>query len=384
VSDAPPDLPPTPRWLMALWLGAPALLALAIGVAGQGADGGAWLPLGLASALALAARDRAPAAAWALSLLPAVVAALAFAPAIAPALVVAVLPLAALAAGAPPRRSLPAAAVTLVVLGLAARPMATPDAGRGDEVVLALLCLTLTATGWLIGYALRVRRRHAAALEERARWLEDRRVADAAVAAQRERHAIARELHDLVTHNVSVMTVQASAAAAMLDVDGPQARQAVAAVEATGRSAMSELRAMLAALRDDASAERQAQPGLTQLDGLVAPLRHAGLAVDVTVVGDVTDLPAPVGLSAYRIVQEALTNALRHAAASRVTVRVARAAEVLTVEVHDDGVGLAGPPDRSGNGLAGMRERAALLRGTLDVDSSPAGGTTVRARLGLA
>jgi signal transduction histidine kinase len=369
---------------VALWLGAPALLALAIGVAGQLTGGGAWLALGVVSAAALAGRERAPWAAWAASLAVPVVAAVGLRAAIAPALVVATLPLAAVAASAPVRRSLPAAVVTLAVLAGCATPLGLRGPGAALAVTLGLLCLALAATGWLIGYALLTRRRHAAAQEERARWLE----ADAAHAAQRERHAIARELHDLVSHNVSVMTVQANAAAAMLDVDPERARAPIAAIESTGRSAMAELRAMLAALREDDAAERRAQPRLAELDALAAPLRAAGLAVDVAVDADVTALPAPVDLSAYRIVQEALTNALRHAGAHRVAVRVARDADALTVEVHDDGIGLSATPAAAaaarGNGLAGMRERAALLRGTLDVESPATGGTTVRARLGLA
>ncbi|OKI33236.1 two-component sensor histidine kinase [Saccharothrix sp. CB00851] len=206
--------------------------------------------------------------------------------------------------------------------------------------------------------------------------VRNRRVA-LAQAAQRavgeEQARIARELHDVIAHGVSVIVVQAAAADDVFDQRPDRAREALRSIDATGRATLEELRKLLGAVRPE---ER---PGLDRLADLVEPLRAAGLHVDVR--RDPVPLPAGVDLSAYRIVQEALTNTLRHAHASRADVVVRNDSGVLELEVRDDGRGgVAG----FGRGITGMRERAALLGGTVDAGPLPEGGFRVRARLPLA
>lgn len=390
--SAPPSLPVTPRWLVLVWDWGPAAVAVATSVLVAFSEGAGWLVLGLAAAVLLGLRARAPLAAWLGSLAVLGIAAGISNAGASLALFLPTLPLAAVSAARAPRTSLAAALMTFAALCAAVLSVTTADPEPLEAVLVAGVCVALAASGWLIGYALLTRRRYAAALEERARWLEERRHDDALRAALLERQALARELHDVVSHNVSVMTLQASAAGAVLE-DGPaSARDAVAAVEATGRTAMGELRAMLAAMRaggdGGGTGPLEAAPGLARLDALVAPVRAAGLVVELDVAPDVAaSLPAAVDLSAYRIVQEALTNALRHAGAERVVVRVARggAGGALALSVADDGRGLRrGEAERSGgHGIAGMRERAALLGGTLEVSSADGSGTVVRAELPL-
>lgn len=197
-------------------------------------------------------------------------------------------------------------------------------------------------------------------------------------AAAEERARIARELHDVVTHNVSVMVVQAAAAGEIFDRDPQRARQAIGAVEETGRRALNELRRLLGVVADDEHGVVP-QPSLDRLGDLVEHVRAAGLEVELIEEGTVGDVPEGVGLSAYRIVQESLTNTLKHAFASHVTVRVRHSTDAVEVEVTDDGVGSALPGE--GRGLIGMRERVALYGGELDAGSRAGGGYGVRARI---
>jgi signal transduction histidine kinase len=248
----------------------------------------------------------------------------------------------------------------------------------GVVVVLALL-----AVAWAVGDNMRTKRAYLQALEERAVRLEREREEHARRAAAEEQARIARELHDVIAHSVSVMVVQAAAADDVFDSQPERARQALRAIEATGRSALTELRRLLGVVRTPA--ERgvyEPQPGLDELDRLVDQVRSAGLPVELVVEGTREAVPVGVDLSAYRIVQEALTNTLKHAAATRADVVVRYAGSELVVEVVDDGRAAPVTGD-GGHGLIGMRERVALYGGELDAGRRDKGGFGVRARFPL-
>jgi signal transduction histidine kinase len=200
-------------------------------------------------------------------------------------------------------------------------------------------------------------------------------------AAAEERARIMRELHDVVTHNVSVMVVQAAAAGEVFESRPDQSRAAISDVEETGRRALNELRRLLGTLTDDEGGVLP-QPSLERLDELVDRVRAAGLDVELRREGDPERLPEGIELSAYRIVQESLTNTLKHAHASRVTVVLRYRRDELEVEVTDNGVGATDHGD--GRGLIGMRERVALYGGDLDAGARPSGGFAVRARIPVA
>jgi signal transduction histidine kinase len=202
----------------------------------------------------------------------------------------------------------------------------------------------------------------------------------AAVAEERAR--IARELHDVIAHSVAVMTVQAGAAETLLASDPARAAGPVRAVQETGREALTEMKRLVGMLREgDDEIGLAPQPGMAQLDALLAQMREAGLAVDLEVDGTPRPLPAGVELSAYRIVQEALTNAIKHADCGHVRVAIRYTDTDVELEVADDGRGAGGGP--GGHGLVGMRERAAVVGGTLDASPAETGGFVVRARLPL-
>jgi signal transduction histidine kinase len=250
--------------------------------------------------------------------------------------------------------------------------------------VQAAMWLSPALIGWLLGAYLRTRRLYVVELQERAERAERQREEQAAAAVASERARIARELHDIVAHNVSVMVVQAEAADEMLDRDEiGRVRAPVQRIQETGRSALTDMRRLLGLLRDaDTQAALAPQPGIANLELLLAKMRDAGLQVDLRVDGTPTPLSPGVDLSAYRIVQEALTNALKHAGAVRVRVGVRYAGGALELEVSDDGTG-GGQANGGGHGLVGMRERVALFGGELDAGPGPEGGFRVRARLPL-
>ena len=282
------------------------------------------------------------------------------------------------AAGTHPdmRRGLAGAGV-----GLAA--VATIVLNDLDDVGLALPIVVLGGISWGIGRALAERGRRAEGLRERAERLEHEH--EAALSAERSR--IARELHDVIAHSVSVMTVQAGAARLMLDEDPARAREPLMAVERTGRQALGEMRRLLGILRggggDDAAA-LEPQPGIGQIDALVEQVRSAGLPVDIAVEGRAQPLPPGVDLAAYRIVQEALTNVIKHAGPARAQVRVRYGSDTVELEVIDDGraAHANGQPDpSSGHGLVGMQQRVALYGGEVQAGPRPEGGYAVRARL---
>jgi signal transduction histidine kinase len=241
--------------------------------------------------------------------------------------------------------------------------------------VSALGWMLPVVIAWLLGAYMRE-------LRERASRAEREREERAAAAVASERARIARELHDIVAHNVSVMVVQAEAADEMLERGKPErARTPIRKIEETGRAALTDMRRLLGILREaDARPAFAPQPGIANLELLLAKVRESGLHVELEVVGEPEPLPPGVDLSAYRIVQEALTNALRYAGPARARVLVRFAAGALELEVVDDGVG-AGAGGNGGHGLVGMRERVALFGGELEAGPGPQGGYRVRARL---
>lgn len=200
-------------------------------------------------------------------------------------------------------------------------------------------------------------------------------------AAEAERRHIARELHDVVAHSVSVMVVQAGAARKVLAEKPEAAEQSLLNVETVGHEAMAELRRLLGALGENGSeAPLQPQPTIDELDGLVARVRESGLPVEATIEGEPRPLPAGVDVAVYRIVQEALTNALKYANGARTTVLVRYGPDAVDLEVADEGT-VSTPASGIGRGLLGMRERVALFGGTIDAGKRPEGGYAVRAHL---
>jgi signal transduction histidine kinase len=258
-----------------------------------------------------------------------------------------------------------------------------------DNVGSTLVFVTLLLGGpWLVGRMVHTRNELAYALADKARRLEHEKEQEAELAVAEERARIAREMHDVVAHNVSVMVVQAAAARRTLGRDPAKARMALESVEATGREALNEMRQMLGVLRKgDEDLALSPQPSITQLDSLVQRAREAGLEVDVEVEGDRRGLQQSVDLSAFRIVQEALTNTIKHAGPARARVTVRYGAHDVEVDVIDDGRGVVARNGNSmsggGHGLVGMRERVAMLGGELDAGYLKNGGFGVHARIPL-
>ncbi len=243
--------------------------------------------------------------------------------------------------------------------------------------------LALISIAWLAGFALRERVVQAEAAEARALAAERERESAARVAVAEERARIARELHDVVAHAVSVMVLQVGAVRHRLPATLADDREALQGVERAGRSALTEMRRLLGALHNgDGDAERAPQPGLDRLETLAEEVRRAGLPVRLHVEGDAVPLPRAIDLSAYRIVQEGLTNALRHARASHADVTVRYGADALRLEVRDDGVG-ASTSDGRGHGLVGIRERVKIYGGEMTAGAAPDGGFLLTALLPL-
>lgn len=255
----------------------------------------------------------------------------------------------------------------------------------GGHVGRAIPELAVFAIAWVLGDNIRTRRAYLAELEARAARLEREREEKAERAVLDERTRIARELHDVIAHNVSVMVVQASAGEELFDNDPERARESLSAVASTGRAALTELRRLLGVIRAEegsAAASYMPQPGIEYLGDLVRQVRETGLAVELSVLGEPRALPEGVGLCAYRIVQEALTNTLKHAEASHAAVSVRYVADALELRVLDDGRGApAVNGESSGHGLIGMRERVALFGGQLSTSSHHGRGYEVCARI---
>jgi signal transduction histidine kinase len=253
-------------------------------------------------------------------------------------------------------------------------------AGTIDDFIFVSLFFVIA---WLAGLALGRKLREVDEARERAARLEREREERAREAVTDERARIARELHDVVGHAVSVMTVQAAGVRRLLRPDQEREREALTIVEQTGREALAEMRRLVGVLRRPEEAPALApQPSLQHLERLVAQAREAGLPVDLRVEGDPTELAPGVDLTAYRLVQEGLTNAVKHARASKAEVLVRYGDGQVEIEVTDDGRGGA-EADGGGHGLVGMRERVAVYGGELDAGPRPEGGYGLRARLPL-
>ena len=288
------------------------------------------------------------------------------------------------AAYRPRRNSIPALLACLGGAALAAMAWAPV---RGIDltqrlIFAALLVGGLALAAWVLGDSMRYRRGYYAALEDKAARLEAERHAEAKIAAAAERARIARELHDVVAHHVSVMVVQADGAGYALRTDPDRAGVALKAIAGTGRQALTEMRRLLGVLRSDGEQSGLAPvPGLGELRELLDQARAAGLEVSYTLSGTPRELPEGVELAAYRVVQESLTNTRKHAGlAATAAVALRYEPDGLTVEVTDDGMATPSE-DAAGHGLAGMRERIAMYGGTVTAGPQPGGGFGVAARL---
>ncbi|WP_406285242.1 sensor histidine kinase [Embleya sp. NBC_00896] len=258
-----------------------------------------------------------------------------------------------------------------------------PDVGVTGVTLFTLLLMGPFVIAWVLGDSVRTRRAYYAELEDRADRLERERDQQAQIAAASERARIARELHDVVAHNVSVMVVQADGAAYALDSAPELTREALGTISATGREALAEMRRLLGVLRSQGEGGAYVpQPGVEQLEDLLDRVRNAGLPVDLKVEGVPVELPQGVALTVYRIVQEALTNTRKHGGPNvTALVNLRYVGEDVELDVGDDGRGAAAPGDGMGHGLVGMSERVALFGGCLETGPRPGGGWRVHARL---
>jgi signal transduction histidine kinase len=254
--------------------------------------------------------------------------------------------------------------------------------------VLAVMLASWAGGALLLGGTVRGRQTERAALEERARHLAETRDEEARRRVAEERLRIARDLHDSVAHSMASISVQAGVGAHVLDERPEDARTALLAIKDASGEALAELRATLGMLRSDDHAPREPTAGLDRLSALVESSRSAGLEVDVDVVtgSDTRPLPPAVDTAAFRIVQESLTNVIRHAGPTRATVTIRHGDDDVEIEVTDDGRGAGasdGDGSDGGHGLAGMRERVALLGGELSAGNRRSGGYRVRVRFPL-
>jgi signal transduction histidine kinase len=294
------------------------------------------------------------------------------------------------------RQSLAALTMTMIAVSVAVIVvLASTDPSLPPAIYPVGLVVVWLIVGaiWLLGDLVQSRGDAVAELQKRNAELEAERVENARLAVADERARIARELHDAVAHSLSVMVVQAGAARRALETGEPgseatdeRARGALAAIERTGRDTLAEMRRVVGALRPTGDEPYEPQPSLTELDRLLTTVREAGLPVELVVEGEARAVPRSVDLSAYRVVQESLTNTLKHAHAASARVRLHYGSDALDVEVTDDGRGAAArlleAPHR-GYGLAGMRERVAMVGGEIVAQPGPRGGFVVRARLPL-
>jgi signal transduction histidine kinase len=270
--------------------------------------------------------------------------------------------------------------LAIVIGGAAIVVYNDPEHAAGEFIFLP----ALFTIGWLAGFALRERAEQAEAAEDRAAQAERERDAVSRIAVAEERARIARELHDIVAHAVSVMVLQVGAVRHRLpDALAPD-RNALQDVERAGRTALAEMRQLLGAMRQDGDGiDLAPQPGLDSVQSLLDEVRRAGLAVELHIEGEPRRLPPAIDLSAYRIVQEGLTNALKHARASHADVTVRYAPNEVQIVVRDDGAGPSTSND-PGYGLAGVRERVKIYGGEMSAGSANGGGFVLRTRLPLA
>ena len=264
------------------------------------------------------------------------------------------------------------------------------DVAANIQIIRAFnlsLNIAFLGAAWVLGDMIRRTIDYRSELETRAVQLEREREANASRAVIEERVRIARELHDVVAHHVSVMGVQAGAARTVMGTAPEKAAETLASIEDTSRTAVSEMHRMLGMLRQvDDTDSTSPQPSLDRLDELIESMRHAGIGVELELTGERRPLSPMVDLSAYRIVQEALTNTVKHAGLAKALVRIDFGTSDLEITVADDGRGAAsaaGSPAGSGNGILGMRERAQLCGGTLEAGPKHGGGYRVHAVLPL-
>jgi signal transduction histidine kinase len=271
------------------------------------------------------------------------------------------------------------AGLALAIAGIGASYAGSSTNGHSD---FAFTSVVVTA-GWLVGRGMHGRVTQAAVIAERTQRLEQEAVAERAAAIAEERRRIARDLHDVIAHSVSVMVIQAGAAEDLLDRDPAAVLEPIRAVQETGRGALVEISRLLGLLREDGAELGLApQPRIDDLPELVAQTEAAGLPVDLRVEGTARSLPLGVDLSVYRITQEALTNVRKHSAAGRASVVLRYSEAAVELAVENDGVASTNG-HRGGHGLVGMRERVAVFGGSLEAGPLPDGGFRVVARLPL-
>ncbi len=274
----------------------------------------------------------------------------------------------------------PGRLVSVVTVGVGLATVAI--VGIPDATTTGLLLSGAIYAGfYLFGSTVRNRRLYLQELEARAAVLERERDEEAKRAVADERLRIAQELHDVVAHSMGVIAVQAGVGAHVIDQDPAEAKRSLEAIATTSRSTLTEIRRLLGVLRDDGAAEYQPAPGLADVDRLVSDLGDAGLPVSVRVEGSSDDVPPGVDLTAYRIVQEALTNVLKHAGPARAAVTVTYDPDAVRLRITDDGRGVNGTPTEGGHGLVGMRERVGVYGGSLSVGPQTGGGFSVVADL---
>ncbi|KAB2350815.1 sensor histidine kinase [Actinomadura rudentiformis] len=274
------------------------------------------------------------------------------------------------------------AAAAVGELGAAMAALRYGGAGDDSKGMFIMLSIQVWSV-WILGTYISTRRAYTRSVEERAERLEKERDQEVQMAMAAERARIARELHDVVAHNVSVIVVQADGASYAIETDTARAKEALETISVTGRQALAEMRRLLGVLREGDDAGSYApQPGVGQLGDLVEQVRTSGLPLDFEVTGTPHEMSEGRQLTVFRIVQEGLTNTLKHAgpkAAAR--VRLHYGDEAVEVRIVDDGRGAAAANDGRGHGLAGMRERAAVYGGTVDAGPRPGGGFEVIARI---
>jgi signal transduction histidine kinase len=268
-------------------------------------------------------------------------------------------------------------AAALLAIGAAAVHAANP--GPLDDDILDYLLSV--ATAWLLGYGVWLNRARTSLLDDQAAQLTREQATQTQAAVRREQTRIARELHDIVAHRIVVMVAQAGASKRMFDAEPERARQALTSIESLGREALIEMRRLLGVLWTTDDESKAPQPGLAELPALVSQMQQAGLPVELRVSGQPRTLPAGVELNAYRIIQEALTNTLKHAGPTRAEVELTYHPEFLELHIRDGGNGGGTSLPTPGHGLVSMRQRAALLGGAVTVGPRSGSGFVVTAKL---
>jgi signal transduction histidine kinase len=274
----------------------------------------------------------------------------------------------------------PLQAAALATVGILVGALTDPLIDGFGDAVWGPSLIVLTVGAGLTGRGIRAR---ATTLDDRASALDREEQRRAAEAAAEERRRIARELHEIISHSLGVVVLQAGAAERVLDRDPARAREVLESIRATGQEAIGEMGTLLGLLDSSPRSSREPQPSLADLDGLVSRMRDAGLSVELSIEGQRRALPAALELSAFRVMQEALTNALKHAHAAHVRAVLRYAESELQVDVSNDDAAAAANGAGTGRGLAGMRERVEVFGGSLEAGPRPGGGWTLHAAFPL-